>query len=501
MRHKINFLSNLLFIILAIVVNGCSGEDSSNTEATVEARVQATLTAISAIDATVEARIQATVMADEMPSALETSIPVSTNISTPTPSTPTPIPSTALPVHDSLSFAGYEWRVKSSEDLVGPGPNFFSNRKEDVFVDDNGRLHLRIVNRDGQWYATEVINTESLGYGLYTFHLDTQVDQLDPNVVLGLFTWDDNAPEENYREIDIEFSRWGQSEDENAQYVIQPWEKTTNIHRFNVELDSPTSTHSFFWHPNGVLFQSSHGHHSTASDPADIQSWFYQGDDIPSPGEENVRINLWLRGGEAPINGQDSEVIITNFSFTPWDSLAALEAPNNVRVDTKSTNSLKISWDQLPNASSYSIFRSDRYDGEYDLIQTVDTNVFIDEGLTQNQLFFYKIVAEELFSISEPSLIAWGVPTDTSQNALFVQFDGNYVTGKVIHNALSSTHRIVWWVKTDTWYIQPWLDDYYTEINADGTFREWGHQGSRARIYLVEEGYLTPILQVEVDKT
>jgi hypothetical protein len=176
---------------------------------------------------------------------------------------------------------------------------------------------LRIVNRDGQWYATEVINVENLGYGLYTFHLVTPVDLLDPNIVLGLFTWDNNAPEENYREIDIEFSRWGQPENDNAQYVVQPWDKTTNIHRFNVVLGDQTSTHSFLWQPEGIHFQSSYGYQTISPFPADIQSWYYEGDDNPPPGEENVRINLWLRNGEAPTDGQDSEVIISNFIFTP----------------------------------------------------------------------------------------------------------------------------------------------------------------------------------------
>jgi hypothetical protein len=48
------------------------------------------------------------------------------------------------------------------------------------------------------------------------------VDAFDPNVVLGLSTWDDNAPP-NYREIDIEFGRMDHPA-YNAQYVLQPWQ-------------------------------------------------------------------------------------------------------------------------------------------------------------------------------------------------------------------------------------------------------------------------------------
>jgi hypothetical protein len=40
------------------------------------------------------------------------------------------------------------------------------------------------------------------------FTIDSRVDLLDRNIVLGLFTWDTYAPQYNYREIDFEFSRW-----------------------------------------------------------------------------------------------------------------------------------------------------------------------------------------------------------------------------------------------------------------------------------------------------
>jgi hypothetical protein len=312
MRRQINFLLAILFIILVVTANSCSETGPANVEATLEDHVQSTLTAISAVDATVEARVQATMDTLMLPSPEPTA---------------TPIPTTPSLENRSLSFAGYNWTVKSSEGRVGPGPNFFSDRKEDVFVDEEGRLHLRIMNRDGQWYVTEVVNTENLGYGLYTFRLVTPVDQLDPNIVLGLFTWDDNAPEENYREIDIEFSRWGQPENDNGQYVVQPYYKTANIHRFNVVLGNQTSTHSFLWQPDGIFFQSSYGYQTATPFPADIQSWSYEGSDNPSPGGENIRFNFWLRNGEAPLDGQDSEVIISSFSFTPWSNLPASSTP------------------------------------------------------------------------------------------------------------------------------------------------------------------------------
>jgi hypothetical protein len=216
-----------------------------------------------------------------------------------------------------ITFSGYEWEVKSSEWPVGPGPNYFSDRNEDVWIDENGWLHMRIVPRSGLWYCTEVITTQSFGYGMYTFTLASRVDQLDKNVVLGLFTWDDAAPEHNYREIDIEFSRWGEETGDNSQFVVQPWGHTGNRHRFNMNLRGDHSTHSFDWSLNNIQFSSFHGHVSPPDPNDEIESWLYAGTDIPPEGDENARINLWLLDSNPPSDGEAVEAVIEAFEFIP----------------------------------------------------------------------------------------------------------------------------------------------------------------------------------------
>ncbi|HVM50372.1 MAG TPA: hypothetical protein VMU04_20255, partial [Candidatus Acidoferrum sp.] len=46
-----------------------------------------------------------------------------------------------------VSFSGYDWWVKSSTGTVGPGPNYFSDSTNNLWVDTVGQLHLRITNR------------------------------------------------------------------------------------------------------------------------------------------------------------------------------------------------------------------------------------------------------------------------------------------------------------------------------------------------------------------
>jgi hypothetical protein len=215
-----------------------------------------------------------------------------------------------------LQFSGYDWSVKSSARRVGPGPNYFSDSNDNVVVDAQGRLHLRITQREGRWYCAEVVSTRSFGYGTYRFHLETNTDGLDEQVVLGMFTWSDD-PAYNHREIDIEGSRWGKANNQNAQFVVQPYARAENIVRFQIPSGLGSSTHFFTWKPDTVLCQSNEGPNTKPADPNSLvnQHEFIQG--IPQSGNENARINLWLFTGHAPTNGNEVEVIISKFEFIP----------------------------------------------------------------------------------------------------------------------------------------------------------------------------------------
>jgi hypothetical protein len=181
-----------------------------------------------------------------------------------------------------------------------------------VWVDENGYLHLSIVNRSGVWYSTEVICTEPLHYGAYTLTLGSRVDLLDKNTVLGFFSWDTDAPQHNYREIDIEFSRWGEDSSQNAQYVVQPWNASGNRHRFSINLAGAESIHRFDWRAGQIQFDS------WGEGGALLQSWTYTSTgNIPPAGAGNARINLWLLNGWAPSDGQNVEVVVKSFQFVP----------------------------------------------------------------------------------------------------------------------------------------------------------------------------------------
>lgn len=208
-----------------------------------------------------------------------------------------------------ITFAGCDWYVKSG--FWGPGPNNFSDSEESVWVDDQGRLHLKIRQIGTTWYCAEVYTTQFTTYGEHRFLVDGRIDQLDRNIVLGLFTYSNDASE-----IDIEFSRWG---DPNfakvGSFTVQPWETTGNCERFICHLDSAKSTHYFNWQPDSVTFASMHGHF-LSEPPAPnyyIYHWTYQGKDTPrSSNNLRTHINYWLNRGDRPLDIRTLEVIITN---------------------------------------------------------------------------------------------------------------------------------------------------------------------------------------------
>ena len=216
-----------------------------------------------------------------------------------------------------LDFSGYNWWVKSSTGPVGPGPNYFSDSTNNVRLDAQDRLHLRITNRSNQWQCAEVVTRRSFGYGHYRFQLDSRVDNLDPNAVLGLFTWSDD-PAYAHREIDVECSRWSNAADvNNAQFVVQPWDTTGHLVRYAVPANATNSAHVFTWETNRIRFQAQRGDYSNSpTSSAVISSWDYT-QAMPVPGDENVRLNLWLVSGTPPVNGSEVEVVIRSFQFVP----------------------------------------------------------------------------------------------------------------------------------------------------------------------------------------
>jgi hypothetical protein len=200
-----------------------------------------------------------------------------------------------------ISFSGRSWTVIAGSMEAPAAPNRFSADERSVWVDTGGRLHLRLRRDGATWYSAEVACARPLGYGTYSFVINADIGALDPNAVVGLFTWSDDDAFANH-EIDIEFSRWGDPAAPDAQFAVQPYTARGHLVRFNVPRGIPHSTYAFRWAPASVTFAGY----------ADAVLH----DGVPPPGDARVHINIWLAGARPPINKREEVVVIDKFIFT-----------------------------------------------------------------------------------------------------------------------------------------------------------------------------------------
>jgi len=255
-----------------------------------------------------------------------------------------------------INFSGFTWVVKNHTDITfGPGNNYWSDDNENVFVDDQGRLHLKITYRNGKWYCAEVRTKQPLGHGKYTYKIIGEMDQLDSNVVFGLFNYEYheiNGIEIPDREIDIEFSRWSDPTADNTSYSVHPVPPAFNNHRFDTNLGGTYSTHWYEWSPDYVSFRSLHGHNLSGSD---IQTWVYTGLDIPpQTGNQKTHINLWLNEAFPPINGAEAEVIVKDFKFTPLSEVTLVSPEEHT-----SQHNPEYRWEAVFNTQWYYLWVND----------------------------------------------------------------------------------------------------------------------------------------------
>lgn len=209
----------------------------------------------------------------------------------------------------TIQFSGYSWTVKGGGPM-GPGPNYWADSADSVFVDAGGSLHLKVRHINGRWRCVEVNLDHPLGYGTYRFSVETPANTIPRNAVLGLFTWSDAAPFA-HREIDVELSRWNDQNASNAQFVIQPYQDLGKMVRFEIPDSERRLVQEFKWRADRIDFVSRN------QAGRRFAEWTYAGTGIPPTGDEGVHINVWLMDGAAPSTGKPFEIVISKFEFIP----------------------------------------------------------------------------------------------------------------------------------------------------------------------------------------
>jgi hypothetical protein len=209
-----------------------------------------------------------------------------------------------------VNFSGYDWMVRSAASDRGGETNSYD--PANVWVDPKGYLHLQMALHDGQWSCANVRLTRSLGYGTYRFVVQDSAD-LQPSAVLGIFTLDEQKPDEIRSELDIELSRWGDSTKKNAQYVVQPYYVPENVSRFMVP--AGVLTHTLRWQPGVASFKTTRGAVVEGGSKSISEHVFTSG--VPTAAGETVHIELYEFHHSKNSSQLPAEVVIEKFEYLP----------------------------------------------------------------------------------------------------------------------------------------------------------------------------------------
>ena len=211
------------------------------------------------------------------------------------------------PTHRTLQFSGHEWTVRSSPGARGGYNNYDPSN---AWTAADGALHMRLTGEPGKWSCAQVILNRSLGYGTYRLTVRDTSD-LDPAAVFAMYTLSDAgaaATVRNPREWDVEISRWGEPSGKNARYLLQP----SHLARNTVWFSAPAGVlaHQIRWESGRVSM-------TTTREGRAVVAEHVFSSDIPVPGDERFRINLYdfQRGPQLVQRG--AEIAVERFEFLP----------------------------------------------------------------------------------------------------------------------------------------------------------------------------------------
>lgn len=230
------------------------------------------------------------------------------------PTVPAPNPPVVI---NTISFSGYNWKVKNSgTDTYGPGPNYWD--KKNVWVDSLGILHLKLRKdpATNRWSCAEVQSVNSFGYGTYEWKVNGAIHALNKNVVLGLFNY---SGTDGIDEMDIEFARWGVDSNPILNYTVYPAQTSFPVFHTERNFTLPEgtfTTHRFKRTSHTVTYKSLYGFQDAdqnlfATDTCTVPRHKVSALSMP------IFMNLWLFRGTPPSDQKEVEILIHSFKFTP----------------------------------------------------------------------------------------------------------------------------------------------------------------------------------------
>jgi len=259
----------------------------------------------------------------------------------------------------TVSWKGFQWNIRDQgSQLSGPGPNLWNGGN--TFIDQSDdSLHLLISQVNGSWTCAELSTVDYLPFGTYQWQIDSRTDQYDPSVVLGLFSYEGNP--DGTKEIDIEFSRWGNPTYDPGSFTTYPSVSgySPDGSTFNFNLSGTYTTARYHWMSSGISYSYMGGFQNISSNVNMIFNYSFMPTDtnrVPQLPMQ-LHMNLWLFQGSAPTNNLGVEVIIRNFQIVN-DTTSTTSSSNTSTKSTSTSTSPTTSTSSSPTTSTTSSTKS-----------------------------------------------------------------------------------------------------------------------------------------------
>jgi hypothetical protein len=213
--------------------------------------------------------------------------------------------------HGSLKFSGYDWDVRMTESDKGGMSNLYD--AENAWTDASGALHMQIKKKSGRWSCAEIWLNRGLGYGTYSVTV-RDTSHLEPAANFSMFTFDEWASDQHFREMDVEVGGPGDAANkDNTRYVIQPLYMAGNLFAFPAP--SGTLTYVLRWEPGHAGFKTFRGR--SAGGEAQLVSEHEFTSNIPAAGKAVIRLIFYAVASEKNPLQKPNEVVVEKFEYLP----------------------------------------------------------------------------------------------------------------------------------------------------------------------------------------
>lgn len=222
-------------------------------------------------------------------------------------------------------FSNYSWTVKETKNIAD-SRYFCLTSKENVRIDENGTLVLKLSKKDGVWVGGEITIDTTLGFGEYSFDASVVSGEFDANATLAFTVL--NITDDYYEgmtQTGIRFTKYSEPDAANElEYFLYATDK-----KF-AEVQTPDnpfllsrmkSSHKIGVYPNYLYYSSKSGAFynefkaikkgNSITDLPDAITFSDPTNNL------KVIISLCLAEANETVSGKEIEVLISNFKFSP----------------------------------------------------------------------------------------------------------------------------------------------------------------------------------------